>query len=134
MPMPMSNEDALAYARAHRDPTIGVVTASNRLGVAVCRLVFLSLERHEPFVNQAGPTNRMRGNLDPSDEPLLKPGEQNLVSFPNDPNAPGGSMAVTAFGCERTDRHFGRYVVDEDTVVFQQTIAIRDQGQVVLAR
>jgi hypothetical protein len=128
----MNNEQALAYARAHRDPTIGVLKASNHLTVPICRVVVLSVERREPFVNPAGPHERRRGCLDPSDEPLLVAGGDGLLSFPNDPNAAQqGNMVVTAFGCDRTDKHLGRYVVDENAVVFQRTLPMVDQGQVV---
>jgi len=130
-PAPMTNDQALAYARAHRDTSIGVVTAVNSLGAPICRLVFLDVARREPFVNQAGPHERRRGNLDPSEQPLLAPGEKNLVSFP----ATGATnMVVTAFGCDRLEKHMGMYVVDENRVLFQQTVAVQDQGRVVLAR
>jgi hypothetical protein len=129
-PVPMSNDDALAYARAHRDPNMGVLHAVNRLAVPVCRIVLLSLADHTSDVDQAGPHDPHRGNRDPSDEPLLAPGENTLMTFTK---SSAGDVAVTAFGCERTDRHLGRYVVDEDRVVFQRTVAIADQGTVVIA-
>ncbi len=126
-PLPMNDAQALDYARAHRDTTIGIVHATNSFAVPICRLVFLS-EHRTPLVNQAGPHERQRGNLDPSDAPLLAPGQNAIVTFPNEP----GAMIVTAFGCDRTDKHMGMYVVDENRVLFQKTVAVRDQGRLDL--
>jgi hypothetical protein len=131
-PMPMTNEQALAYAQAHRDPNMGVVHAVNRLAVPVCRIVLLSVADRASWVDQAGPHDPHRGSLDPTDEPLLAPGENTLMTFGKSPSG-AADMAVTAFGCERPDKHFGMYVTDENKVVFQRTVAIADQGTVVLA-
>ena len=133
MPMPMNNEQALAYAHAHRDPTIGVVTAVNQLRVPICRVVFLSIAHRESRVNQAGATEKERGNLDPTEQPLLAPGKDSIMTFPNVESG-ASDMAVTAFGCDRTEKHLGMYVVDENAVVFQKTISLADQGKVVIAR
>ena len=131
-PMPMSNDQALAYAHAHRDTSAGVVTATNKLRVPICRVVFLSLAHHESRVNQAGATEKSRGNLDPTEQPLLELGQDSLMMFPI-VQAGASDMTVTAFGCDRTDKHLGRYVVDENKVVFQKTISLADQGKVVIA-
>jgi hypothetical protein len=131
-PMPMTNDQALAYAQAHRDPNLAVVHAVNRLPVPVCRIVLLSVADRASWVDQAGPHDPHRGSLDPTEEPLLAPGENTLMTFGKSASN-AADMAVTAFGCDRTDKHFGRYVTDENNVVFQKTVAIADQGTVVIA-
>lgn len=131
-PMPMTNDQALAYAQAHRDPNMGVLTAVNKLAVPICRIVLLSVENRSSTVIQAGAHDPHHGDLDPRDEPLLEPGQDSLVTFDKQPAA--NSMAVTAFGCDRTDKHLGKYVVDENKVLFEQTVAIADQGKLVIAR
>ncbi|MFT3693992.1 MAG: hypothetical protein QM831_12685 [Kofleriaceae bacterium] len=134
-PAPMTNDQALAYAHAHRDPNLGALTATNQLGREVCRVVFLMPNDHKTFVVQKGPTDPNRGNLDPTDQPLLEVGEQSIMTMPLVPDQPGArSYIITAFGCDRPDRHHGMYVVDENKVLYQQTLALSDQAKLVLAK
>ena len=106
---PMTNDQALAYAQAHRANDLGLVTATNRLGAPICRLVFLSSDHRSPFVNQAGATDPQRGNLDPTRHPLLGPGQESLVTFAKVGSAASGhdTMTVTAFGCFRNNKSVG---------------------------
>lgn len=130
-PTPMNDQQALAYAHAHPYTGGNMMTAVNHLAVPVCRLVFLAVEQRKPYVNQAGATDPNRGNLDPTDEPLLQPGKDSPVFFPN-VTPSQSSMVVTAFGCERTEKHLGMYVVDQKAVLYQETVPVAVNATLVL--
>jgi hypothetical protein len=136
-PTPMSNGDALAYAKAHPYTGGKMATAVNNLATPVCRLVILAETGHDDraligkqYVNQAGATDPEHGSLDPSDQPFLKVHDESPVFYPNVPDPQPPQMVVTAFGCLRTTD--GQFYTDERTVLMQKHMAVAVNGKIVL--
>ena len=138
-PAPMTNADALAYAKAHPYTGGKMVTAVNNLGVPVCRLVILAETGHddraligEQYVNQAGANDPKRGSLDPADQPFLTANGESPAFYPNVPDPQPAQMVVTAFGCLRT--RDGQFFPDERTVLMQKHMRVAVNSRLALKR